>query len=419
MAVLSLVLWMGRALVADGIVRDSLGAISGGRGGTNLAFGDNLGLINDNPAGLSHVPGWRLDLGADLLRIEVEYEDPTNDTSAEENIFALPLAAVSWQALEAPTPVTLGVGLFIPAGFGVEYELDNDIFGNRKYEAESSLVKLLGSCAVELGGGLSLGASAGPAYEASRIEAPYTFQTGALQGVPALVELEADGVGVAWAVGLQWRIFPSWTVGLAYIGETRIGLEGSFDADLTGVLPAPDPTGRYRLELHKTWPRSLGAGTAYRFERAALSLDVVWFDWSSAMKDFAFDLKNGDNPAFDATAGPTPSDRFPLNWHDSLSIRLGAEYYLTRVDTLRAGYTYSTNPVPDDTLTPLLPATLQHGVTVGYGRRFGPVSLDVAYQFAFGSRHEVGESEILGGDFDDSSSVTRTHTVFLAASICF
>ena len=40
-------------VLGEGVVRDSIGPVSGGRGGTNLSFSDNLSLINDNPAGLA------------------------------------------------------------------------------------------------------------------------------------------------------------------------------------------------------------------------------------------------------------------------------------------------------------------------------------------------------------------------------
>ena len=159
--------------------------------------------------------------------------------------------------------------------------------------------------------------------------------------------------------------------------------------------------------------------TSYRFDRGALAVDVLWFDWSSAHDEFVFNLKNGDNPAFDAIAGTRPSDAFPLDWRDSYTVRVGGEYFLTRADTLRAGYTYMSNPIPDGTLTPILPANIEHAVSVGYGHRFDFVSLDLAYQFSFGRRQRVGTSDILGGDFDDSSVRSRAHTIFVGVSFEF
>jgi long-chain fatty acid transport protein len=411
----------GTTARGDGVVRDSIGPVSSGRGGTNIAFSDNLALINDNPAGLVRVGGLRFDLGVDLLKADISYRDPQNpDGRAKDQIFPLPEAAVGWRVLEGPVGVSVGFGLFVPAGYGAEYRLNHPVYGEQKYLSQAGLYKFLTTLSLDLGHGFTAGVGAGLAYERVDFETPYTFQTGALAGVPALIKLKSDGVAPAWNVGLQYQISQRWTVGLAYIAETSVNLKGKFDVDVTGVVPVPNPTARYDVEAENTWPRSLGLGTAYRFDRGSLSLDLLWFDWSSAFDALTFRLKNGNNPTFDMLAGTTrPRDRFPLEWHDSYTVRLGGELNVTPLDVVRAGYIYITNPVPDRTLTPLIPAILQHAFSVGYGHRFGPVNVDLAYQFSFGPRQHVGSSEIIGGDFDQSSVFAMAHWLFLGASLSF
>ena len=112
-------------------------------------------------------------------------------------------------------------------------------------------------------------------------------------------------------------------------------------------------------------------------------------------------------------------DELPLDWRDSYSIRAGGEYRLGSNDILRGGYTYTSNPVPDRTLTPLLPATIEHAISAGYGHRFGCLEIDFAYQFSFGRRRKVGRSGIIGGDFDGSSDLTMAHLFFLGAGVRF
>ena len=58
-------------------------------------------------------------------------------------------------------------------------------------------------------------------------------------------------------------------------------------------------------------------------------------------------------------------------------------------------------------------------VSIGYGHRFEFFSLDLAYQFSFGRRQVVGTSDILGGDFDDSSVRSMAHTFFVGVSFDF
>src|SRR5215469_15717146 len=62
---------------ADGLISDGLGAISLGRGGTNIAFADNGAVINDNPGALVNVAGnGLLDLETDTVITQLHYTDP-------------------------------------------------------------------------------------------------------------------------------------------------------------------------------------------------------------------------------------------------------------------------------------------------------------------------------------------------------
>src|ERR1700680_888025 len=65
---------------ADGLVRDGVGPISTGRGGTNQGFADNAAIILDNPGAMVNVAGSGLvELGADTVITQVHYTNPLND----------------------------------------------------------------------------------------------------------------------------------------------------------------------------------------------------------------------------------------------------------------------------------------------------------------------------------------------------
>ena len=98
---------------------------------------------------------------------------------------------------------------------------------------------------------------------------------------------------------------------------------------------------------------------------------------------------------------------------------MGYEYLLNMADTLRFGYIYHRNPVPDSTLVPVIPGILEHLVSVGYGRHWKNWNFDVAYQYTFGSRQSVGTSDILGGDYDDSSVDIDAHVLTLGVQYSF
>lgn len=407
-------------IFADGVVRDSIGPVSSGRGGANLSFSDNLSVINDNPAGLARMEGVQVELDVDLLFTDLNYRDAQNDADARSMLNVLPTAAVSWRVTEAPVPITVGFGAFLPAGFGAEWKLNHPAYGRQTYRTKAALLKLLPTVSADLGAGFSVGGSIGPAFEMAEFEAPMTFQTGALAGTPALVDTDLDGWGYAWNLGLQYRPTERLSFGIAYISETRMDLEGNFKVDGTGVLPFPVATATYDGKLVNTWPRSAGIGGSYRFEKATVSLDFLWYDWSSAYDQLTFKLSNGSNPFFNGALGSSSlSDSMPLDWDDSYTVRLGGEYFLTENDTIRLGYIFITNPIPDGTLTPLIPGILEHSVTIGYGHKFGKLAVDAAYQFSFGDRRHVGVSDIVGGDYDYSSDLAMAHWFILGARYAF
>ena len=128
-------------------------------------------------------------------------------------------------------------------------------------------------------------------------------------------------------------------------------------------------------------------------------------DWSSAFDDLTLNLSNGNNNNFPHNA----QDTLPLAWKDSYSFRLGYELSLTPMDTIRLGYIYIQNPVPDSTLTPMIPGILTNMLTVGYSREWKNWNFNLAYLYAFPNQQSVTKSRIIGGDFDSSSVKESLH----------
>ena len=252
---------------AEGVIRDSIGPVSSGRGGTNLAYSDNLTTLYDNPAALASMEGLHFDLSVDFLKTELNFRNALNDADAKDDLFVLPSAWISWQAAKAPAPITVGIGFFMPAGFGAEFELQNAVFGRQEYSSKAGVYKILPAVAIDLGKGFSVGGGIGFAYEQAQFHTPYTFQSGAFAGVPGLVDIKADAFGYTWNLGVQYRPNEHWTFGAAYIEETRMNLEGDFSLDVTGVPLPPEVTAAgttadYKVKMENTWPRSFGIGTS-------------------------------------------------------------------------------------------------------------------------------------------------------------
>ena len=68
-----------------------------------------------------------------------------------------------------------------------------------------------------------------------------------------------------------------------------------------------------------------------------------------------------------------PNQVVPLNWTNSVTLRLGYELLPTDLDMFRFGYTYHGSPCRTDPES-LLDGILVHGFSLGYSRRFNRVT---------------------------------------------
>jgi len=410
---------------ANGVLLDGKGPIILGRGGTNIAHRDNGMSILDNPAALASLKGKRIDASVDTLILPMNYRDTLDDQRAEDEYFLLPTLAYTQSKEESG--LGMGIGVYNPAGFSAEYRLNNLFYGNQKYFSNASLTKILVGAGWKVNERLSIGAGIGPTYGITELELPYTFQTGPLSALPptfiplrALINLEADDWGFGWNLGAQWEISSSTTLGFTFIAQDKLKMQGDVDVDISGgpffdPNVNPDPTAHYKVNFDFKWPQILGVGVKHKIESGPVfSLDVLLIDWSSAFDALNLKLSEGDNLGFNfLTGGSSTTDSFPMHWNDSYSFRLGFEHSLNEKDMLRFGYIYNTNPVPAATLTPLIPGILQNEATLGFSRNWEDWTFGVSYMYAFQSKRTVTNSDILGGDFDQSTVQVSAHFLSL------
>ncbi len=399
---------------ADGVIRDGLGARSGGRGGTNIAFADNGVVLYDNPAGMVNVGGCGLaDLGFDLLLTDLHYSDPDQGNGVDADDDPLPLAQASFIRKSCNRRWAYGLGLFCPAGFAAEYDMVGppDFDGIRRYKSFGAMAKILPGLACRVTDRLSVGGTLGAGVSHMELEGPYFLQApGPFQALPTIIDLQATGAALCWSLGAQYQLTRATTIGVAYQSETRFHLDGSARAEVSGL-----GFSAFDLGMDVTWPRSLGVGIKHRLcPCQSVSVDVIWFNWSKAFDQFDLHLSEPTDPDFASLLGPSFDERFPLDWRDSVSVRVGYERNLGRNRAIRLGYAYHRNPIPDRTLTPYIQTIVEHTLAAGYGCKWRDWYVDLAYQFMFGPDRVVTSSGLVGGDFDESRHEVRAHWLYLS-----
>jgi long-chain fatty acid transport protein len=211
---------------------------------------------------------------------------------------------------------------------------------------------------------------------------------------------EAMGFGAAGKLGLTYEVTPDVTVGATYHSQTWLQDLETDNATLSmGVDIDPGvfqgaPTGTYQdmnLSVAGTvtikdfeWPWVVGGGVAWdASEKLMLALDLKYIGWESAMKDFKMSFKADNTAENGAFAGLEMDATLYQDWENQLVMALGGAYRATPALTLRGGYNYGKNPVPDQYVNALFPAIVEHHVTLGAGYEWAGVNgINASFQTA-------------------------------------
>jgi long-subunit fatty acid transport protein len=401
---LLLSLLLSRTSWADGVMLNGVSAQTIGRGGANIAHFDNGAVLHDNPAAMTMIDSHSmLELGGTLLLTNFQYGDAENSRQTQNRAYGLAEFAMIRRSCDERWAA--GFGVFSPCGFGSIYDLESSppFAGVQRYKSFGTLVKLLPGVAFRPTERLSLGATLGAGITIADLEGPYVLQGPSfLRGTPTLLDLDADGAALIWSLGLMYKFSDCTSVGVSYLSESRFEAGGTTLATVPGLGQS-----FYETQLDITWPRSLGLGVRHELcSHRILSTDVIWYDWSGAFDSFGIHLSRPTNGFF-----PSFTEQFPLDWRDTVSVRVGLEQRIGCDQMLRLGYVYHRVPIPTSTVTPFIPASLEHAFSAGYGITLCGWDVNVAYMYTFGPEVTVETSGFVGGDFDQSQHRSQTHAI--------
>jgi long-chain fatty acid transport protein len=122
------------------------------------------------------------------------------------------------------------------------------------------------------------------------------------------------------------------------------------------------------------WPQQVDVSMAAKpTEQFMVALTTSWINWAS-LNTVEISGTNPSNPL----APPQVNLNIPFNWKDQVVVAVGFSYSVLQESSwkekdrlvLRAGYNYSNNPVPKETLSPLWPLINEHHFSAGIGFRF-------------------------------------------------
>ena len=373
------------AAATNGMYLTSYGAESAGRGGANLAISDRTLALNFNPAGIAQLQGNHVSVNLSLLAPSLTFENMVNPTTdAQNRIFPLP--AFAYVRAGRETPWSWGVGFLAQGGMGATFENLNTFFGTRDETfTEVRFGTLTPVVAYSLSEDMSVGLAANLGYSdvAFRFFPETSFfntQDPASSFFGVSMD-RASGFQYNLRAGWWWRPRPRFSIGVIYQTETESQFTGGDTEFNFGAHPFLGRKVAYTSEVKGfTFAAQAGIGFAWRpADRWVLALDVKRYFWDSAIDTISVIARDPN------VAGAPPEIVLPFvfNWKDQWVFALGADYRVNERLTVRAGYNYGENPVPDATLTPLFPATVEHHLSAGMSWLKGSLTYEVALEHAF------------------------------------
>lgn len=335
------------AAATNGMNLEAYGAKAGGMGGASLAYENGNSALMNNPATIGlRQEGQNLGLGLTVLMPDVKTMIGPMTFPSGGDQYLMP--SISY--IRKSGNITYGLGMLAQGGMGTEYG-DNAFGTGLPMRSEVGFGRLMFPLAYNVNSNLTV---------AGQLD--YVWASMDVQMSPDGVNYvsfsdnndftgEASGNGWAFKLGAHYKLSDTFSVGATYHSKTDISdLEGS---GTFNFMPA-----NFKV-IDFQWPETYGVGVAWQASPSwMLAADIKHLGWKNSMKDFRLAV-NGMEMAL------------PQNWKNQTVYMLGAQYMVKPGLALRFGINYADNPIPDETLNPLFPATVKTHYTFGVGWNIG------------------------------------------------
>jgi long-chain fatty acid transport protein len=329
-------------------------------GSTGVASTHNAAAMFHNVAGLHEVETFTATISASPTKLD--QTSPLNgpDSAVDSDSSWVPLFLVG-AAYRVHERIVVGLAAYATGGFGSEYNVP---IGAYKVT--------LG--ALEFSPGVSIGItenlSLGLGYRISYLMQEGGFRLPADPTNPAspIVDstLDLSGTNFTGAhVGLYYRPIKTLKLGLAYRSKVTTELEGKMKA--LGQ--------EFDAKSDFSFPHGFKIGAAYEVipDTLTLALDIRYLLHAEANKKSVIEVP------------PQPPMVEDLDWKNSINVGIGAEYNVTPMVPVRAGYALTTSATPDDKPGPFfVPPGVLNSVHLGAGLNFEKFDVDVGGYHTWG-----------------------------------
>ncbi len=392
---------------------------------------DALGALSTNPAGLAFLNSPTLDLSMSAVFARGSFSNSVNTNSPmTTSPGVIPYGAFGMPIGKSKFNVGLGFAPDLASVSDWKYQ-DAPGTGGATYGLQENKSAILAGRAMlgvsySFGQKLSVGVTAGADYNENTLHAPYIFQSQPqLAGDKTLLDLHTYGTGWNMSVGAMFQPTKKLDIGVAWKSHTVIvtnGLaSGNAYAQFGAPAGSPGTAFSYNASVKNILPQSVNANIAWHVNpRWVLAFQTDWVNWSNAFTTLPVTLTNGTNTTINGILNSTTLvDGVPLNWKDQYSFHGGVERELWESASLRFGYAYGNDPVPNGTLTPMTAAIMTNQLSTGFAYHMGHSRFDIAYTYDPTSQEQVAQSNLLAGEYNNSTVRVGLQSLSLGYSFQF
>jgi long-chain fatty acid transport protein len=348
-----------------------------GQGEAFVAQADDASAIYYNPAGLTQLHGTQSSAGGYLTFRDVRFNGAAANEEMNDPAYAVHIYNATDFGLE---DWRFGFGINIPFGNDVDLG-DNSSF---RYIATKSNLKVTSytpTVAYKFNDHFSLGAGLNIYDGQTQVERLVPFSL-LFPGLPdGRSRFDGEGQAFGATAGLMWKINEQHTIGVVYRSPFAIDFHGNaiVKRDPTGLL------GRSPATAEINFPQSASVGYAFRpISKLKLEVDVEWTNWET--------LNTVRLHSPNAAIATDPSSQIPFKWQDSFFYEFGTQYEIDEHWTVRGGYIFSENTVPNSTFSPSIPDSNRHVFSVGLGFATKKIGIDLMYQYSLSTVRTVKNS---------------------------
>ena len=328
----------GLAMATNGMIMEGYGPIAAGMGGASMAYDNGTAALANNPATLGLMAeGSRLDVMLGFVGPDVK---TLGVGTSSADAFYMP--AIGYARKQGK--FAYGAGIYGQGGMGTEYP-NGDM-------AQVSVGRVIFPLTYSVNDRLNIGGS---------VDFVWAGMDLVVNAFGIRFKDGSDFTGTAKGYSLAAKL------GFTYKLSDAVSLGGVYQT--AGNLPDLKDGG-YKVEGFDM-PPIVGLGLAWQAnDRLMLAADVKDVMWNSSMNTVTI-----HTPFF-----PAP---FQQDWNNQIVTALGVSYKFTDAFTGRVGYNYGKNPIPEQFVSYLWPAIVEHHYTAGLGYAFSKQSeLNFALSYA-------------------------------------